>query len=100
MFLRPEMASPCSGPQVGVEKHAGARFLKLTTSFIVNISLKFKTSILEIHCHFLFEKCKNHSHIFQQKINMDDKQTTQHVGVYVTQPLVVSVLSGFPFTLY
>ena len=31
---------------------------KLTTS-LVNVSLKFKTLILQIHCYFLLEKCEN-----------------------------------------
>ena len=32
---------------------------------LVNVSLKFKTFILQIHCYFLLEKCGN---LFQQKI--------------------------------
>ena len=48
-------------------------FLKLTTS-LVNVSLKFKTLILQIHCYFLLEKCENllqckDSHIFPTKNN-------------------------------
>ena len=31
---------------------------KLTTS-LVNVSLKFQTLILQIHCYFLLKKCEN-----------------------------------------
>ena len=37
---------------------SGAGCSKLTTS-LVNVSLKFKTLILQIHCYFLLEKCEN-----------------------------------------
>ena len=40
------------------ESSAGAGCSKLTTS-LVNVSLKFKTLILQIHCYFLLEKCEN-----------------------------------------
>ena len=54
-------------------KSTGAGCSKLTTS-LVNVSLKFKTLILQIHCYSLLEKCENvlqckrFSHVFQQKI--------------------------------
>ena len=49
---------------------------KLTTS-LVNVSLKFQTLILQIHCYFLLKKCENprilctakDSHIFSTKNN-------------------------------
>ena len=34
---------------------------KLTTS-LVNVSLKFQTLILQIHCYFLLKKCENPLH--------------------------------------
>ena len=37
---------------------SGAGCSKLTTS-LVNVSLRFKTLILQIHCYFLLEKCEN-----------------------------------------
>ena len=46
---------------------------KLTMS-LVNVSLKFQTLILQIHCYFLLKKCVNHSHIF----------STKHNSVFVT----------------
>ena len=45
---------------------------KLTT-LLVNVSLKFQTLILQIHCYFLLEKCENplhckgFSHFFNKK---------------------------------
>ena len=45
---------------------------KLTTS-LVNVSLKFQTLILQIHCYFLLKKnenplhCKGFSHFFNKK---------------------------------
>ena len=45
---------------------------KLTTS-LVNVSLKFQTLILQIHCYFLLKKCENplhckgFSHFFNKK---------------------------------
>ena len=39
-------------------KTSVASCLKLTTS-LVNVSLKFKMIILQIHCYFLLEKCEN-----------------------------------------
>ena len=42
---------------------------KLTTS-LVNVSLKFQTLILQIHCYFLLKKCTaKDSHIFSTKNN-------------------------------
>ena len=42
---------------------------KLTTS-LVNVSLKFQTLILQIHCYFLLKKCENPLHcIFSTKNN-------------------------------
>ena len=50
---------------------------KLTTS-LFNVSLKFQTLILQIHCYFLLKKCENpmrilctakDSHIFSTKNN-------------------------------
>ena len=35
---------------------------KLTTS-LVNVSLKFQTLILQIHCYFLLKKCENPLHL-------------------------------------
>ena len=49
-------------------KHPGAGCSKVTAS-LVNVSLKFKTLILQIHCYFLLEKCENDSHIFPTKNN-------------------------------
>ena len=49
--------------------HPGAGCLKLTT-LLVNVFLKFKTLILQIHCYFLLEKCDaKDSHIFPTKNN-------------------------------
>ena len=52
---------------------------KLTTS-LVNVSLKFQTLILQIHCYFLLKKCENPLYckglvqriltFFQQKITV------------------------------
>ena len=49
----------------------GAGCSKLTTS-LVNVSLKFKTLILQIHCYFLLEKCELQKILtfFQQKITV------------------------------
>ena len=46
----------------------GASCSKLTTS-LVNVSLKFQTLLLQIHCYFLFKKCENPLHIFSTKNN-------------------------------
>ena len=56
---------------------------KLTLS-LVNVSLKFKTLILQIHCYFLFEKCENakDSHIFKTKNNSVFDNV---VGIYLTR---------------
>ena len=56
-----------------VNWHSGASSSKLTTS-LVDVSFKFRTSILQIHCYFLLEKCENllhckDSHIFFTKNN-------------------------------
>ena len=40
----------------------------LTTS-LVNVSLKFQTLILQIHCYFLLKKCESLT-FFQQKITV------------------------------
>ena len=54
---------------------SGPSCSKLTTS-LVNVSLKFQTLILQIHCYFLLKKCENplhckgFSHYFQQKITV------------------------------
>ena len=40
---------------------------KLTTS-LTNVSLKFQTLILQIHCYFLLKKCENPLHCIK-KIN-------------------------------
>ena len=49
---------------------SGPSFSKLTTS-LVNVSLKFQTLILPIHCYFLLKKCENpckgFSHFFNKK---------------------------------
>ena len=37
---------------------SGPSCSKLTTS-LVNVSLKFQTLILQIHCYFLLKKCEN-----------------------------------------
>ena len=56
-------------------KIPGPSCSKLTTS-LVNVSLKFQTLILQIHCYFLLKKCENplhckgFSHFFQQKITV------------------------------
>ena len=42
-------------------KHSGPSCSKLTTS-LVNVSLKFQTLILQIHCYFLLKKCENPLH--------------------------------------
>ena len=50
---------------------SGPSCSKLTTS-LVNVSLKFQTLILQIHCCFLLKKCENplhYSHIFSTKNN-------------------------------
>ena len=52
-----------------IEYISGASCSKLTTS-LVNVSLKFQTLILQIHCYFLLkkcEKCKGFSHFFNKK---------------------------------
>ena len=41
--------------------YLGPSCSKLTTS-LVNVSLKFQTLILQIHCHFLLKKCENPLH--------------------------------------
>ena len=46
----------------------GASCSKLTT-LLVNVSLKFQTLILQIHCYFLLKKCEKDSHIFSTKNN-------------------------------
>ena len=57
------------------QKHiisAGPSCSKLTT-LLVNVSLKFQTLILQIHCYFLLKKCENplhckgFSHFFNKK---------------------------------
>ena len=51
---------------------SGASCSKLTTS-LVNVSLKFQTLIIQIHCYFLLKKCENplhckgFSHFFNKK---------------------------------
>ena len=51
---------------------SGASCSKLMTS-LVNVSLKFQTLILQIHCYFLLKKCENplhckgFSHFFNKK---------------------------------
>ena len=40
---------------------SGPSCSKLTTS-LVNVSLKFQTLILQIHCYFLLKKCENPLH--------------------------------------
>ena len=51
---------------------SGPSCSKLTTS-LVNVSLKFQTLILQIHCYFLLKKCENplhckgFSHFFNKK---------------------------------
>ena len=53
-------------------KTTGPSCSKLTTS-LVNVSLKFQTLILQIHCYFLLKKCENplhckgFSHFFNRK---------------------------------
>ena len=53
-------------------KYPGPSCSKLTTS-LVNVSLKFQTLILQIHCYFLLKKyenplhCKGFSHFFNKK---------------------------------
>ena len=54
-------------------KQTGPSCSKLTTS-LVNVSLKFQTLILQIHCYFLLKKCENPLHCkgvshFSTKIN-------------------------------
>ena len=58
-----------------VKNVPGPSCSKLTTS-LVNVSLKFQTLILQIHCYFLLKKCENplqctakDSHIFSTKNN-------------------------------
>ena len=46
---------------ISSSKHPGPSCSKLTTS-LVNVSLKFQTLILQIHCHFLLKKCENPLH--------------------------------------
>ena len=53
-----------------LENFPGASCSKLTTS-LVNVSLKFQTLILQIHCYFLLKKCeKVILTFFQQKITV------------------------------
>ena len=64
----------------------GAVCSKLTTS-LVNVSLEFKTLILQTHCYFLLEKCENlcnakDSHIFPTKNNSVFDNV---VGIYLTR---------------
>ena len=60
---------------LNLELNPGASCSKLTTS-LVNVSLKFQTLILQIHCHFLLKKCENplhckgFSHFFKKKITV------------------------------
>ena len=66
-------------------RRTGAGCSKLTTS-LVNVSLKFKTLILQILCYFLLEKCENllkDSHIlfFPTKNN---SVFDNLVGIYLT----------------
>ena len=46
---------------------SGASCSKLTTS-LVNVSLKFQTLILQIHCYFLLKKCENTLLYFVEKM--------------------------------
>ena len=52
---------------------SGPSCSNLTTS-LVNVSLKFQTLILQIHCYFLLKKCENplyckgFSHFFNKKL--------------------------------
>ena len=69
---------------------AGAGCSKLTTS-LVNVSLKFKTLILQIHCYFLLEKCENLLHIFPTSAKDSHIFPTKNnsvfdnlVGIYLT----------------
>ena len=41
--------------------HSGPSCSNLTMS-LVNVSLKFQTLILQIHCYFLLKKCENPLH--------------------------------------
>ena len=55
-----------------VKDRYGPSCSKLTMS-LVNVSLKFQTLILQIHCYFLLKKCENplhckgFSHFFNKK---------------------------------
>ena len=50
-----------NGPILFTKTQPGPSCSKLTTS-LVNVSLKFQTLILQIHCYFLLKKCENPSH--------------------------------------
>ena len=56
-------------------RNPGPSCSKLTTS-LVNVSLKFQTLILQIHCYFLLKKCENplhckgFSHFFNKNNNV------------------------------
>ena len=52
-------------PNILTPHRTGASCSKLTTS-LVNVSLKFQTLILQIHCYFLLKSAKD-SHIFSTK---------------------------------
>ena len=64
---------------------------KLTMS-LVNVSLKFQTLILQIHCHFLLKKCENplhckgFSHFFNKICTAKDSHifSTKNNSVFVT----------------
>ena len=64
---------------------SGASYPKLTTS-LVNVSLRFKTLTLQIHCYFLLEKCENHLHCkrFSHFYNKNNSGFDNVVGIYLT----------------
>ena len=64
-------------------KHKG---LKLMTS-LVNVSLKFKMLILQIHCYFLLEKCENflQCKTFSHFSNKNNSVFDNVVGIYLTR---------------
>ena len=74
---------------------SGAGCLKLTT-LLVNVSLKFKTLILQMHCYFLLEKCENLLHLekcenllqckrFSHFSNKNNSVFDNLVGIYLTR---------------
>ena len=54
---------------------------------LFNVSLKFKTLILQIHCYFLLEKCENllQCKRFSHFSNKTDSVFDNVVSIYLTR---------------